>query len=281
MNYIAEVIKPLPALLIVLALHALVLWQVVQQVPEKRVVQPPKPIMVNLITPPKPPPTIKAPPVALKKEPVAKPKSLKKPKRIKVKKPKRIKVKKPKRIKVKKPKRKKVKKPKSKQVKKPKPKQVKKPKPKQVKKLKPKQIKPEKVANLKRATHQKVKATHQKVSAMPATKGSTAARRGGQRKNSGGGVTRAASYKAAYLHNPSPPYPRISRRRGEEGKVSLRVKVTKNGRAASVQLKKSSGFRRLDKAARETVSKWRFVPARKNGKTVTGWVIVPIVFKLN
>ncbi|KHD07068.1 hypothetical protein PN36_34530 [Candidatus Thiomargarita nelsonii] len=89
MNYIAEAIKPLPALLIVLALHALVLWQVVQQQP--RVVQPPKPIMISLITPPKPPSAVKALPVTLKKEPVAKPKSLKKQKRIKVKKPKRIK----------------------------------------------------------------------------------------------------------------------------------------------------------------------------------------------
>ncbi|MEN8220720.1 MAG: energy transducer TonB [Pseudomonadota bacterium] len=255
MNYIAEAIKPLLALLIVLALHALVLWQVVQQAPEKRVVQAPKPIMINLITPPKPPSTIKALPVALKKGPVAKPK----PKRIKVKKPKRIKVKKPKRIKVKKPK------------------QIKVKKPKQIKVKKPKQIKVKKVANSLRAIHQKVSATPQES----ATKGSTAARSSrGQRKN-GGGVTRAASYKAVYLHNPYPPYPRISRRRGEEGKVSLRVKVTKNGRAASVQLKKSSGSRRLDKAARKAVSKWRFVPAKKNGKTVTGWVIVPIVFKLN
>jgi len=215
MNYIAQAIKPLLALLIVLALHALVLWQVVQQQP--RVVQPPKPIMISLITPPKPPPpaAVKALPVAPKKEPVAKPK----PKRVKVK----------------------------------------------------------KVANSLKAIHQKVSATPQES----ATKGSTAARSSrGQRKNSGG-VTKRASYKAAYLHNSYPPYPRISRRRGEEGKVLLRVKVTKTGRAATVQLKKSSGFKRLNKAAYQAVKKWRFVPARKNGKTVTGWVIVPIVFKLN
>jgi len=57
--------------------------------------------------------------------------------------------------------------------------------------------------------------------------------------------------------------------------------VSQNGRAALVQINKSSGFKRLDNAARKAVSrKWRFVPAKKAGKPVSGWVIVPIAFKL-
>ena len=94
------------------------------------------------------------------------------------------------------------------------------------------------------------------------------------------GKTIAPSYQAAYLHNQPPAYPRISKRRGEEGTVLLRVKVNKNGKAALVQIKKSSGSKRLDNAAHQTVNKWRFVPAKKEGKVVNGWVIVPIVFQL-
>lgn len=95
------------------------------------------------------------------------------------------------------------------------------------------------------------------------------------------GITTAPSFGAAYLHNPYPPYPSVSQRRGEEGKVLLRVKVTEDGRAATVQINTSSGSQRLDNSALETVSQWRFVPAQRNGKAVSEWVIVPIVFKLN
>ena len=82
------------------------------------------------------------------------------------------------------------------------------------------------------------------------------------------------------MRNPKPLYPPISRRRGEEGKVLLKVKVTKNGKAALVTIKKSSGSNQLDNAARKAVRSWRFVPAKRNGKPVNGSVIVPITFKL-
>jgi protein TonB len=105
-------------------------------------------------------------------------------------------------------------------------------------------------------------------------------RRSHQRSATGTGITRPPLYRPAYLHNPYPAYPRISKRRGEQGTVLLRVKVTPNGRAALVKIKQSSGFKRLDKAARQAVTGWRFVPAKKAGQSVTDWVIIPIVFKL-
>lgn len=88
------------------------------------------------------------------------------------------------------------------------------------------------------------------------------------------------SFQAAYLHNPAPTYPRISKRRGEQGEVLLRVQVTPQGRAVRVNIKQSSGSVRLDKAAQQTVRQWHFVPAQKNGQPISAWVIVPIVFKL-
>ncbi|MBT0959824.1 energy transducer TonB [Denitromonas iodatirespirans] len=90
----------------------------------------------------------------------------------------------------------------------------------------------------------------------------------------------AARFDAAYLDNPSPRYPRLSRRIGEQGKVLLRVLVTAEGTAGEVRLQQSSGHSRLDEAARNAVSQWRFEPARQGDRPVANWVIVPIEFKL-
>jgi protein TonB len=90
----------------------------------------------------------------------------------------------------------------------------------------------------------------------------------------------AARFDAAYLNNPAPAYPPLSRRMREEGKVMLRVQVNGEGLPGKVELAESSGFGRLDNAARESVLRWRFVPAKQHGRAIDAWVIVPIVFKL-
>lgn len=90
----------------------------------------------------------------------------------------------------------------------------------------------------------------------------------------------AARFDAAYLNNPKPAYPNVSRRLGEEGKVVLRVQVDATGHATDIDIKTSSGFPRLDTAAREAVAQWRFVPARRGDEAIAAWVLVPIVFSL-
>jgi periplasmic protein TonB len=93
-------------------------------------------------------------------------------------------------------------------------------------------------------------------------------------------VVTEARFDAEYLSNPKPAYPTASRRLGEEGRVLLRVKVSPGGTALSVEIKQSSGFGRLDDAARAAVLRWRFVPARRGGEAIESWVSVPIVFSL-
>jgi periplasmic protein TonB len=88
------------------------------------------------------------------------------------------------------------------------------------------------------------------------------------------------SFDAAYLNNPRPEYPRVSRRMGEHGKVMLRVYVTAQGTAERVEVRTSSGSQRLDHAARSAVEQWKFVPARQGDDPVAAWVIVPITFVL-
>ncbi len=87
-------------------------------------------------------------------------------------------------------------------------------------------------------------------------------------------------FNAAYLNNPAPPYPPLSRRLGEEGHVMLRVFVDERGLPVRVEMRSSSGHERLDNVALQTVKNWKFVPARRGDQAVSGWVIVPISFSL-
>jgi protein TonB len=87
-------------------------------------------------------------------------------------------------------------------------------------------------------------------------------------------------FSADYLRNPAPAYPRLSRERGEEGQVKLRVQVSADGRPEQVEIEVSSRYERLDEAARKAVLRWQFVPAQLGEKPVSAWIIVPITFKL-
>jgi protein TonB len=88
------------------------------------------------------------------------------------------------------------------------------------------------------------------------------------------------SFNAAYLNNPAPKYPSVSRRLGEQGLVLLRVQVTADGAAESVELQTGSGSNRLDQAALEAVKKWQFVPAKRGEQSVSASVVVPVRFSL-
>ncbi|MBF6632096.1 MAG: energy transducer TonB [Comamonas sp.] len=95
-----------------------------------------------------------------------------------------------------------------------------------------------------------------------------------------GAEVQLPSSNAAYLNNPRPSYPSISRRMGEQGKVMLRVLVDENGLPQQIELKESSGYDRLDKAALASVQRWRFVPGKRNGVPEAMWNIVPVNFVL-
>lgn len=87
-------------------------------------------------------------------------------------------------------------------------------------------------------------------------------------------------FDAAYLDNPKPHYPALSRKLSEQGRVVLRVRVDSAGLALDVSLQTSSGFQRLDTSALETVRRWKFVPARLGSVPVAATVLVPIAFSL-
>lgn len=87
--------------------------------------------------------------------------------------------------------------------------------------------------------------------------------------------------KAAYLNNPKPAYPAISKRLGEEGTVKIKVLIGVDGLVKELRLSRSSGFERLDDAALTAVKQWRFVPGKRNGVPDTMWFDVPVRFELD
>ena len=133
--------------------------------------------------------------------------------------------------------------------------------------------------------------------------GSTAARRGGGEISGGDGAGAHASWRKGtgesplegsgvgppkdadavprYGDNACPAYPPLARLRGYQGVVVLFVEVLVDGRVGQVGIRRSAGHEILDRAALEAVRTWRFEPGRKEGRTVTMSVEVPVRFVLN
>jgi protein TonB len=88
------------------------------------------------------------------------------------------------------------------------------------------------------------------------------------------------SSDADYLNNPKPPYPPLSRRLGEQGKVVIRTLIGADGVAQEASIHQSSGFDRLDQAALATARKWRYVPGKHAGVAEAMWFNVPFTFVL-
>lgn len=94
---------------------------------------------------------------------------------------------------------------------------------------------------------------------------------------------RGAEKKArvSVVRAPKPPYPRLARKAGFEGKVMLDVEVAKDGSVKSCNVLRSSGREDCDNAAVETVrERWRFQPATLNGIPVQSREKIVVVYNL-
>lgn len=86
----------------------------------------------------------------------------------------------------------------------------------------------------------------------------------------------------AAIEAPAPPYPIPELRRGVEGTVLLEILVDEQGLPIEVTIKRSSGHRRLDAAARKHVlAHWRFRPAMRDGVAVRAIGLLPIDYRLH
>ncbi|CAB3800418.1 hypothetical protein LMG28614_05167 [Paraburkholderia ultramafica] len=77
-----------------------------------------------------------------------------------------------------------------------------------------------------------------------------------------------------------PDYPSLSKRRGETGTASVRFVVGLSGKLENIELKKSSGFNRLDDAALAAVHASACKPYVENGQPVRAAYTQPFDFNL-
>ena len=70
-----------------------------------------------------------------------------------------------------------------------------------------------------------------------------------------------------YIRPPRPVYPPLSKRNGESGVVIVAVYYSASGYAKRADIFKSSGFERLDRAARDAVMTSQVTPFRRAGIT--------------
>ncbi len=83
----------------------------------------------------------------------------------------------------------------------------------------------------------------------------------------------------AVFHNRPPEYPIEAVQNGEQGAVVVVVHISPAGRAAGVDVERSSGYVLLDEAARAAVLRWRFLPAVKDGQPVASDIEMQFVFE--
>jgi periplasmic protein TonB len=79
--------------------------------------------------------------------------------------------------------------------------------------------------------------------------------------------------------NQMPVYPLGAIAGNLHGKVVLRAQVLTTGEVGQILVRESSGAPILDEAAAETVRRWRFQPAQRNGQAVVAWMTVPIEYR--
>ena len=81
-------------------------------------------------------------------------------------------------------------------------------------------------------------------------------------------------------HCAKPDYPSASRRMEEEGTVTVKFLIGVDGRVLQADIEKTSGFARLDEAARNALSKCQFRPGTVDGKPEQSWASIKYTWRL-
>jgi len=82
-------------------------------------------------------------------------------------------------------------------------------------------------------------------------------------------------------NSPAPDYPDEAREKGHEGTVIVEAVVDVDGTVESVEITQSSGYRELDKAAKDAAKQWVFSEPTKDGQPVMTVVVITFKFELS
>ena len=77
-----------------------------------------------------------------------------------------------------------------------------------------------------------------------------------------------------------PDYPKGARRRGEQGDVTLEMRIGADGTVVDARIAGSCGHLELDEAALKAVRAAKFAPARSGGKAVASTARLTLTFRL-
>lgn len=77
-----------------------------------------------------------------------------------------------------------------------------------------------------------------------------------------------------------PRYPEAARRGGIEGTAIVKAHVLNDGSVGVAEIRRSSGYSDLDRAALEAIRESRFIPAERSGRPVAVWIEIPVQFTL-
>jgi TonB family protein len=82
-------------------------------------------------------------------------------------------------------------------------------------------------------------------------------------------------------NSPAPDYPDEAREKGHEGAVIVEAVVDVDGTVESAEVTQSSGYRELDKAAKDAAKQWVFSEPVKDGQPVRTVVVITFKFELS
>ena len=96
-------------------------------------------------------------------------------------------------------------------------------------------------------------------------------------------IVQGGDLSAQMVAGKPPRYPIESRRKREQGTVLLTLTLGLDGAVETVAVSQSSGFARLDAAARDAVKSWRWKPMIRDGQPVRvrGVVEIPFILRTN
>ncbi|MHC4134801.1 MAG: energy transducer TonB [Planctomycetota bacterium] len=77
-----------------------------------------------------------------------------------------------------------------------------------------------------------------------------------------------------------PAYPASARRRGLEGRVTVRLLINEEGRVQQVEVIEVKGHAGFRQAVLRVVNLWRFTPPRHRGRRVKVWAVKTVRFNL-
>jgi TonB family protein len=93
-----------------------------------------------------------------------------------------------------------------------------------------------------------------------------------------GGVAPPRAMASGILADDYPPESILNK---EQGTIGVRILIKEDGVPGEVEVLVSSGYPRLDEAARTMIlRKWRYRPATQNGVPIASWVPTSVVYQL-